>query len=135
MLSYTVYINGKNAQTIDVVVFKLDIYAVYAVVSTQIYLPPHDMVRKTSSNTYCACLHAGCCVSVNCSTSIVIVVRMWLGRNFVVGYIIYRWKNIKSILYKLRRKIIQFNFWYQWQKTKNIPYADAVSNPLTQKIQ
>lgn len=64
----------KNPQTIAIVVSKLDVDAVNAVHSTQIYLPPHCSVMKTSSNTYCICMHAGCCVSINCSASVDIVV-------------------------------------------------------------
>lgn len=66
----------KKTQTIAVVVFKLDVDAVNAVHSTQIYLPPHGFVRKTSSNTDWRCCHAGCCVSINSFASGIIEVNM-----------------------------------------------------------
>lgn len=90
------YIGGVKVQTITIVVFKPDIYAVNSVNCTQFYLPPNRSVTKTSSNTNWFCFHACSCVSINCPTSVVDVVVMWLGGNFVVGYIIYRHTDLKN---------------------------------------
>lgn len=74
--------------TVTVVTFKLEVYTVNAGHSTKIHFPPRCFVRITV--TYWIRPHTSRRVSINCVTSFVTlgIINVWLGGNFVVGYII-----------------------------------------------
>lgn len=57
--------------TIAVVVFKLDIYTVNVVDSTQIYLPRHRPGTHVKSCAYYICSHTRRFVSIDCITSMI----------------------------------------------------------------
>lgn len=72
------------------VVFKQDVYSVYAKYSTKVHFPPNCFAGRSWS--YRICSHTRRCISINCVTSVITDAcrGVWLGCNFVVGYIVFR---------------------------------------------
>lgn len=89
--------------TVTIVVFKQNVYAMNAIHSAKIHLPPHCLFRTVCS--YWKCLHTRCCVSINCITCIstrgCFVFRgMWLSGQFLVRYVILKYTNKTKIWLK-----------------------------------